>query len=178
MGKVGKAGGRLFLGAAAGIAVAEKKAADFNAEMATVYTLSHATTRQQEQLAKAAKTVGIGIGVGATDAAKAEEELIKAGVSLKDIMGGGLKGALDLASAGQTDVASATEVAASAMTQFKLKGKDVPHIADLLAAGADKALGSVTDLGYGLSQVGTQAHQMGFSIEDTVGTLAEFAQSG
>jgi TP901 family phage tail tape measure protein len=178
MGKVGKAGGRLFVGAAAGIAVAEKKAADFNAEMATVYTLSHATTRQQEQLAKAAKTVGIGIGVGATDAAKAEEELIKAGVSLKDIMGGGLKGALDLASAGQTDVASATEVAASAMTQFNLKGKDVPHIADLLAAGADKALGSVTDLGYGLSQVGTQAHQMGFSIEDTVGTLAEFAQSG
>jgi hypothetical protein len=64
------------------------------------------------------------------------------------------------------------------MTQFNLKGKDVPHIADLLAAGADKALGSVTDLGYGLSQVGTTADQMGFSIEDTVGTLAEFAQSG
>jgi TP901 family phage tail tape measure protein len=64
------------------------------------------------------------------------------------------------------------------MTQFKLKGKDIPHVADLLAAGADKALGSVTDLGYGLSQAGTQSHQMGFSIEDTVGTLAQFAQSG
>jgi TP901 family phage tail tape measure protein len=178
MGRIGKVGGRLFLGAAAGIAVAEKKATDFNAEMATVYTLSHANTRQQELLAKAAKTVGINIGVGATDAARAEEELVKAGVSLKDIMGGGLKGALDLAAAGQTDVGTATEVAASAMTQFKLKGKDVPHIADLLAAGADKALGSVTDLGYGLGQVGTTAHQMGFSIEETTGTLAEFAQSG
>src|SRR5438128_1213254 len=50
--------------------------------------------------------------------------------------------------------------------------------ADLLAAGADKALGSVTDLGYGLAQVGTTANQMGYTIEETVGTLAEFAQAG
>jgi TP901 family phage tail tape measure protein len=178
MDRIGHVSGKAFLGGAAAIGYAEKKAADFNEVMATVATLSHANTREYNQLAEAAKSVGVNIGYSATSSAKAEEELIKAGVSLKDIMGGGLKGALDLAAAGQTDVATATEVAASAMTQFKLEGKDVPHIADLLAAGADKALGSVTDLGYGLSQVGTTAHQMGFSIEETTGTLAEFAQSG
>jgi TP901 family phage tail tape measure protein len=64
------------------------------------------------------------------------------------------------------------------MTQFKLSGKDVPHIADLLAAGADKALGSVQDLGQGLKFVGPVAESMGISLEQTVGTLSLFAQNG
>jgi hypothetical protein len=45
----------------------------------------------------------------------------------------------------------------SALTQFKLQGKDVPHVADLLAAGAGKAQGSVHDMGYALSQSGLVA---------------------
>jgi hypothetical protein len=64
------------------------------------------------------------------------------------------------------------------MTQFGLAGKDVPHIADLLAAGADKALGSVADLSEALKYGGLAAHQAGFNIKETVGTLAEFAQAG
>jgi TP901 family phage tail tape measure protein len=178
MRKIGTAGKYIGVAAVGGLALAVKTAADFNSEMATVATLSHASASQVDLLAQSAKTSGVAIGVSAIDAAKAEQELVKAGISVRDILGGGLKGALDLAAAGQTDVASATEIAASAMTQFSLKGKDVPHIADLLAAGADKALGSVTDLGYGLSQVGTTADQMGYHIEGTVGTLAEFAQAG
>lgn len=178
MRNIGKAGKFLAVGAVAGIALAEKKAADYGEKLALVATLSHANRVELSQLDKAARTVGTSIGYSATDVADAEAEMIKAGVSVKDILGGSLKGALDLAAAGQTDVATATEVAASAMTQFSLKGKDVPHIADLIAAGADKALGSVTDLGFGLEQVGTTANQMGYSIEGTVGTLAEFAQAG
>lgn len=166
------------IGVAGGLVVAGKAAADFSAEMALVKTLSHANQSEMRRLSDQALHMGQSWGYSATQVASGQEELIKAGVSLKDILGGGLKGTLALAAAGQTDVATATETAAAAMTQFKLKGKDVPHIADLLAAGADKALGSVTDLGDGLSQVGTTAHQMGFSIEETVGTLAEFAQAG
>jgi TP901 family phage tail tape measure protein len=64
------------------------------------------------------------------------------------------------------------------MTQFRLQGKDVPHIADLLAAGADKALGSVHDLSEALKYGGLAAAQAGFSIDETVGVLAELAQSG
>jgi hypothetical protein len=33
------------------------------------------------------------------------------------------------------------------MTQFSLSGKDLPHVADLLAAGAGKAMGSVATSG-------------------------------
>lgn len=175
---LGTQAGKIGLIAGAGLAIAIKSATDFNSELALVQTLSHATAADMDKLSHAALTVGQNIGYSAKAVAQGEEELIKAGVSVKDILGGGLKGALDLAAAGQTDVATATSIAASALTQFSLAGKDVPHVADLLAAGADKALGSVEDLGFGLSQAGTTAHQMGFSIEQTVGVLTAFAQAG
>jgi TP901 family phage tail tape measure protein len=177
--KMGMALGGLGLAGAAGFALVAKAAADFDAKMATVQSLiQDVSKKDMVGLRDAAMTAGRGIAVSATDAADAEIELAKAGVSTADIMGGALRGALVLAAAGQTDVATATQVAASAMTQFGLKGKDVPHIADLLAAGADKALGSVADLGSALSQAGTTANQAGLSIEQTTGVLAEFAQAG
>jgi len=173
-----RAGKYVGLSLAGGMILAAKSAADFNAEMATVNTLAHSSPAEAAKLRSAALNVGTAWGYTATQTADAQQELVKAGLSTKDILGGALKGALSLAAAGQTDVASATEYAAAAMTQFRLKGKDVPHIADLLAAGADKALGSVTDLGYGLSQAGTTAHQAGLTIEQTTGVLAAFAQAG
>jgi TP901 family phage tail tape measure protein len=176
--KVGK--GLLTIGgaAAAGVAIAVKAFADFDAQMSQVQSLSGATASEMDRLRNAALTMGQSIGFSATEVAEAETELVKAGVSVKDIMGGGLKGALNLAAAGQIDVARATEIAASALTQFGLKGKDVPHVADLLAAGADKALGGVEQLGQALQQSGLVANQFGLSIDETVGTLAEFAQNG
>ena len=75
-------------------------------------------------------------------------------------------------------VADAAETAASAMTQFSLKGEDVAHVADLLAAGAGKAQGGVSELGQALNQSGLVAAQMGLSIEDTVGSLTAFASAG
>lgn len=175
---IGVAGVAMGAAVAGGFALAIKSAADFDAKMALVATLSHASAGEMAQLRDAALHVGQAYGFSATQVADAEAELVKAGVSVADIMGGALKGALTLASAGQTDVATATTIAATAMTQFGLAGKDVPHIADLLASGADKALGSVVDLGYALDQAGPQAHQFGVSLEQTVGTLAAFAQSG
>ena len=162
----------------AGLVLATKAMADFDAKMALVQTLSHATAGDMHALRDAAMQTGQGIGYTASQVADAEAELVKAGVGVKDILGGALHGALTLAAAGQTDVASATETAAIAMTQFRLSGAAVPHIADLLAAGADKALGSVADLSAGLQMGGLSAAQMGLTVDDTVATLAEFAQSG
>lgn len=162
----------------AGFGAAIKAAADFDQRMALVQTLSKSTAGQMSQLRDAALHVGQAYGYSANQVADAEAELVKAGVSVSDILGGALVGALTLAAAGQTNVAQATEIAATAMTQFGLTGRDIPHVADLLAAGADKALGSVGDLGYALDQAGPSAHLFGVSLEETVGTLAAFAQAG
>ncbi|WP_336698176.1 phage tail tape measure protein [Curtobacterium sp. USHLN213] len=172
--------GLLTIGAAAAaaVALAVKSFADFDAQMSQVQSLSHATAAEMDTLRNAALTMGQGIGFSATQVAEAETELVKAGVSVKDIMGGALKGALDLAAAGQLEVGRATEIASTALTQFGLSGKDVPHVADLLAAAADKSLGGVEELGQALQQSGLVANQFGLSIDETVGTLAEFASNG
>ena len=99
-------------------------------------------------------------------------------MSSADILGGGLAGALNLAAAGEIEVGEAAEIAASAMTQFNLEGSDVGHVADLLAAGAGKAQGGVSDMGQALNQAGLIAGQVGLSIEETTGSLAAMASAG
>ncbi|WP_127501950.1 phage tail tape measure protein [Actinoplanes solisilvae] len=165
--------------AIAGIAgYAVKANADFEKAMSGVQAATHASAGEIDALKQAALEAGKSTSYSATEAAGAITELSKAGVATADVLGGGLSGALNLAAAGQLDVAEAAETAASAMTQFKLKGKDVPHIADLLAAAAGKAQGSVHDMGMALNQTGLVAAQMGLTIEDTVGTLGSFASAG
>jgi TP901 family phage tail tape measure protein len=164
--------------AAAGVAYAVKSYADFDEKMSSVKSLSHATADEQRQLKQAALETGTAIGYSATQAADAEIELVKAGVQANDIYGGALSGSLKLAAAGQIDVADATSIAASTMVQFGLKGRDVTHIADLLAAGADKALGGVSDLGEGLKYIGPVAASSNVSLEQTVGTMSLLAQNG
>ncbi|AOT04944.1 phage tail tape measure protein [Arthrobacter sp. U41] len=162
----------------AGIAVAVHAYSEFSGRMAQVQSLSGATAAEMDVLTNSALTMGTAFGLSANDVADAEIELVKAGVSVKEMIGGALPGALALAAAGQIDVGKATEIATIALTQFNLKGKDVPHVADLLAAGADKALGGVSELGEGLKQGGLIASQFGLSIDDTVGTLSAFANAG
>jgi TP901 family phage tail tape measure protein len=160
----------------AGYAV--KSAADFEKSMSAVSAATHASAKDIDSLRQAALQAGKDTQYSATGAADAITELSKAGVATADILNGGLRGALSLAAAGQMDVGEAAETAASAMTQFKLKGSQVPHVADLLAAAAGKAQGSVHDMGQALNQSGLVAAQFGLSIEDTTGVLAEFASAG
>jgi len=167
--------GVAMLGAAA---LAVKSFAEFDASMSRVQAATHASAGEMGALRAAALDAGKRTAFSATEAAGAIENLAKAGVSTKEILGGALNGALDLAAAGELEVADAAEIAATAMTQFKLSGKDVPHIADLLAAGAGKAQGEVSDLAMALKQGGLVAGQAGLSIEETTGTLAAFASAG
>ena len=175
---VGRAAGGIGLVAGAGLAVAVRSFANFDKAMSNVKAATHESAGNMEQLRTAAIKAGKDTAFSATEAAQGIENLAKAGVSTKDILGGGLKGALDLAAAGELGVGDAAETAATAMTQFKLKGSDVPHIADLLAAAAGKAQGEVSDMAMGLKQGGLVAAQMGLSIEETTGSLAAFASAG
>lgn len=131
-----------------------------------------------DDLRDAAVRAGADTQYSAAEAADAITALAKAGVSVQEILAGGLTGALALAASGEMDVAQAAEVTASALGQFELNGAAASHVSDLLAAGANKALGEVSDLSMALSQGGLVAHQTGLSIEETVGALSAFAQAG
>ncbi len=174
----GAAAGKVGLVAAAGLGAAVFAAANFDKAMSSVAAATHESTGNMELLREAAIKAGADTQFSATEAASAIEALAKAGVSTKDILGGGLTGALNLAAAGSLDVGQAAEIAATALTQFNLAGSDVGHVADLLAAAAGKAQGEVSDFGAALQQSGLVASQVGVSIEETTGALAAFASAG
>jgi TP901 family phage tail tape measure protein len=178
MNAVGAAG--LAMGAliGAGVAVAVKKFADFDEAMSSVDAATHESAENMGLLREAAIEAGASTVFSATEAAGAIEELAKAGVSTADILAGGLKGALDLAAAGSLGVARSAEITSTALNQFGLTGDQASHVADVLAAGAGKAMGSVDDLANGLKFVGPVAAAMGVSLEETTGVLALFAQQG
>jgi TP901 family phage tail tape measure protein len=176
--QVGRAG--LIAGGAiaAGLGLAAKSALEFDKSLSGVKAVANATSAEMKDLRQAALDAGQATVFSATESADAEAELAKAGVAVKDILGGGLLGSLNLAAAGQIGVADAANIAATAMVQFEKSGKDVPHIADLLAAAANKAQGGVSDMAQSLKYVGPVANQMGISLEETVGTIAELANAG
>jgi len=162
----------------AAFGVLVKGAAEFDKSMSKVKASGKDAADNIDALRAAAIKAGADTMYSAADAASGITDLAKAGVSAKDILGGGLSGALSLAASGEMDVKDAAEVTATALAQFKLQGGDAGHVADLLAAGAGKARGEVSDLGMALSQGGLVAHQTGLSLEETVGALSAFAAQG
>jgi TP901 family phage tail tape measure protein len=89
---------------------------EFEQSMSAVGAATQATAGTLSQLRDAAMKAGADTKYSATEAADGITEMAKAGVSAKDIMGGGLTGALSLAAAGQIDVAEAAGIASTAMT--------------------------------------------------------------
>lgn len=174
--------GRSMLGigavALAVTAIAVRAWANFDQKMSNVQAATDETAENMTLLSNAALEAGRETAYGAGEAADAITELAKAGIATADILNGGLRGALDLAAAGEIEVGRAAEIAATAMTQFGVAGSEVPHIADLLSAGANKAQGGVEDLSQALAQAGLVASSTGLSLEETVGGLSAFASAG
>lgn len=170
--------------AAAGVAAtalgvaAIKMAADFDASMSTVQANTGASADEMAQLRQAAIDAGADTVYSATESADAINELGKAGLSTSDILSGGLSGALNLAASDGMAVGDAAELMATTLKQFNLTGAESTQVADALAAGAGKAVGSAHDLGLALNQAGMVSHSFGISMQETAGTLAAFAQSG
>lgn len=169
---------------AAGLAVAAfgvaavKMAADFDQQMSTVQANTGATSAQMDQLRAAAIEAGASTVYSATDSADAINDLGKAGMSVTDILTGGLSGALNLAASDGMAVGDAAEYMANALSMFHLKGSQASQVADTLAAGAGKAVGNVSDFGEALNNCGAQANSFGMDVQETTGVLALFAQNG
>ncbi len=169
---------------AAGLAVAAfgvaavKMAADFDQQMSTVQANTGATSAQMDQLRAAAIEAGASTVYSASDSADAINDLGKAGMSVTDILTGGLTGALNLAASDGMAVGDAAEYMANALSMFQLKGSQASQVADTLAAGAGKAVGNVSDFGEALNNCGAQANSFGMNIQETTGVLALFAQNG
>ena len=157
---------------------ATKMAADFDQSMSTIQADLQASDGDVQKLRAAAIQAGADTVYNANEAAEGIDALGKAGLSTTDILSGGLSGALNLAASDGMQVGEAAELMSTTLKQFNLEGSDAGKVADALAAGAGKAVGSAHDLGLALNQAGLMANSMGVSMTETVGTLSAFANAG
>lgn len=167
--------------AGAGAAII-KTGADFEQAMSSVTSLLSDTEKQSEKSTGSLHNLAIQMGAdtafGAVDAAKGIEELIKAGVSMDAIVSGGLKSSLDLAVAGELDLASAAEIASTALNSFSKDGLSVEGAANILAGAANASATSVSELKESLAAVASVASAAGQTFDGTTTALAIMAQNG
>lgn len=176
------------MGAALGVAMggAEiaktvvKAGVEFDSQMNTMRAVSQATGEQIQAVAERARQLGNDTSLTATsaaDAAAAMTELAKGGFSVDEAMSAA-KGTLQLASAAQTDAATAATIQSQALQAFSLSADDASRVSDILAGAANASSAEISDVAQALQQSGTVASQFGVSIEDTSTAIAMFANAG
>lgn len=153
-------------------------ATSFESQLSSIQALTGSTSEQMKSISALALQVGKETKYSALESAQGIEELLKAGVSLEAVLGGGLKGALDLATAGGLELADAAEIASTALNAFKNDNLTVAEAGNILAGAANASATSVMELKFGLSQASAVVSAVGMSFKDTNTALALFAQNG
>nr|WP_142307673.1 phage tail tape measure protein [Bacillus cereus] len=162
----------------AGLMSVVKESMNFEQKMADIKAVTGATGEQMKQIADLAVEMGAKTKYSSYEAGQGIEELLKAGVSLEDVLGGGLEGALNLATAGELELGEAAEIASTALNAFEKESLSVTDAADTLAGAANASATNVREMQYGMASVATVAAGAGGTFRDTATALALFAQSG
>jgi TP901 family phage tail tape measure protein len=157
-----------------GVAMA---AARFDKAMDEVGAVSQASAVEMERLSEAAIKAGLSTQYSATQAANAMAELARAGLTTSQIIGGALVASLNLAAAGQLGLEESAVTIAKALHSFNLEGGKAGHVADVLAAAANKSATNVHEMALASKMSALVAAQMGLSFEETAGALALFADN-
>lgn len=169
------------LAVGAGLVVAVKSATSFESQMSQVKAVTGASKAQMDAMSKSALQVSAstrGFGYTARDVAVAQTELGKAGLSVQQIMGGGMSAALTLAKAGNLQLGDAAAYTANAMAQFNMAGSQAGSVADAMATAANATTADVGDFGAALVQTGAAAKSAGLSFNETMTALTSLAKSG
>lgn len=161
-----------------GFGVAVKTASAFEAQLDAVEAVSGATATQMDAIREKALQLGKDTAYSASESAAAFEILIKAGVSVDDVINGAAEATVNLAAASGVDMTQAAEVAANALNVFNLEGKDMAGVADLIAGASNASAIDVTDFAYSLSSGGAVAHLAGLDFKDLAVAIAEMGQAG
>lgn len=172
--------GAIAGGAAAAYAFKDivEKGAAFEKQMSVNAAVSEANRKQLALLEKQSIKLGKATFYSAGEAAEAQAELIKGGLSLQKVLGGGLPAALNLAEAGQLGLATAAETTVNAMKLFRLSGKEAGSVADMLATAANRTTADVEDFAMALKQGGSVTKLAGYDMNETVTVLEALAEAG
>ena len=167
----------LVAGIGAGAMAIIKKGADYQQQITQAGAIAGANQQEMAALDKTAQHLGATTEWTSAQVASGMTNLAMAGLKTNQIVAA-MPGQLSLATAAQTDLASTTDIAVTAMTGFGLKASDMGRIGDVLAAGFTNSATNLTQLGDSMKYVAPVAGKVGLSIEQTTAALGVLANAG
>lgn len=150
---------------------------DFEAQMSRVQAIAGATGDELEQLTNQAMNLGAETTFSASQVAEGMENLASAGFTTQEIMEA-MPGLLDLAASSGADLATSSEIAASAIRGFGLEASSSAHVADIFAEASARTNAQVEDMGYAMKYIAPVANTMGLKIEEVAAAIGIMSDAG
>lgn len=161
-------------------AYAAKSFGDAEQNLNTFKAVTGATAGEMKRASAEAKRLGNDVhlpGASAADAAQAMLELGKGGFTASQAMRA-VRGTLLLATAAETDNATAATMVADSLHMFGMGANRASKAVDILAGTANASTAEISDVGFALQMAGTSAHQAGLSMQDTATAIGLMANAG
>lgn len=151
--------------------------AEFEQTLSGVRAVTRATDREMAGMTRTARQLGATTRFSASQAADGMRFLGMAGFETNEIIAA-MPGLLDLATAGNLDLARAADIASNVLSGFNLQAGESSRVADLLAAASSSANTSVEQLGEGMRFVAPIAASLGVEIEMVTAAMGVLSDAG
>ena len=149
----------------------------FEKQMSRVQAIAGATKEELKQLTDQAMDLGAETSFSATQVAEGMENLASAGFETQEIIEA-MPGLLDLAASSGADLATSSEIAASAIRGFGLEASSSAHIADVFAEAAARTNAQTEDMGEAMKYIAPIANTMGLKIEEVAAAIGIMSDAG
>ena len=163
------------VGTLAPFAAAVRQGAAYQSTLLNIQASTGATAAELDKLRAASMQMSQAMGVGPTQITNSFLELLKAGMSVEQVLGGAGKAAIEFASVGGMDVAQAAVVMSDAMNVF---GVDADKAANSISSAADASSTSIELLSQSFSMVSAVGALANQNIDDISAALAVLANAG
>ena len=155
-----------------------RETAAFEQSLLRLQVVSGATTTQMAELEAQSRSLGATSMFSAQQAADAQNFLAMAGFRVNEVLSA-TPGILQLAAAGNMDLARAADLASNVLGGMRLEVGELTRVNDVLARTANGGANtSIIELGDALSYAAPLAATAGISLEETSAALGALADAG
>ncbi len=158
-------------------ALASREFAGFEQSMARVLALTGANETEFDALKNKARQLGRETVFTASQAAEAMSFFALAGFKVEDILSA-IGPTLDLAAAGQIEIAQSADIAAKIMAGMGIQAQDLGHVVDVMAKAMTTANTDMVMLGDAFKFVGPVAKNAGISLEEITAAIQLLSNAG
>ena len=154
-----------------------REGSDFEKQMDAVASISKVTSDELKELTATARLVGSTTAFSATDAARAMEELKRAGIETNTIIAS-TADVVNLAAASQVSLADAAQITAVTMGVFAKENLTAQQIADDMVKTTGASAQNFENLRNALETVGPVAAGFGKTLSETTTIIGALANEG